>query len=153
MFFKIGALKSFPNFTGKHLCWSLFLIKLGGLSCNPRNVLNISLNSVSSSSMATKFLAEKNMSSIVPHFLSSLPLIFSFLSFSVVNLKVFPFSVSVLVPLMGMSSLLVSVSPAATFLPFVSGKLACRQLPIDASSADSLSIIDLHLGSLDSFSA
>ena len=29
MFFKIGALKSFPNFTGKHLCWSLFK-KLAG---------------------------------------------------------------------------------------------------------------------------
>ena len=28
MFFKIGALKIFSNFTGKHLCWSLFLIKL-----------------------------------------------------------------------------------------------------------------------------
>ena len=27
MFFKIGALKTFTNFTGKHLCWSLFLIK------------------------------------------------------------------------------------------------------------------------------
>ena len=25
MFFKIGVLKSFPNFTGKHLSWSLFL--------------------------------------------------------------------------------------------------------------------------------
>ena len=28
MFFKIGALKNFANFTEKHLCWSLFLIKL-----------------------------------------------------------------------------------------------------------------------------
>ena len=28
MFFKIGALKSFVNFTGKHLCWSLFLKNL-----------------------------------------------------------------------------------------------------------------------------
>ena len=28
MFFKIGALKNFANFTGKHLCWNLFLIKL-----------------------------------------------------------------------------------------------------------------------------
>ena len=28
MFFKIGALKSFAIFRGKHLCWSLFLIKL-----------------------------------------------------------------------------------------------------------------------------
>ena len=30
MFFKIGVLKSFPNFTGKHLCWSLFLKKFSG---------------------------------------------------------------------------------------------------------------------------
>ena len=28
MFFKIGAVKIFANFTGKHLSWSLFLIKL-----------------------------------------------------------------------------------------------------------------------------
>ena len=28
MFFKTGVLKNFANFTGKHLCWSLFLIKL-----------------------------------------------------------------------------------------------------------------------------
>ena len=27
MFFKIDAIKSFTNFTGKQLCWSLFLIK------------------------------------------------------------------------------------------------------------------------------
>ena len=28
MFFNIGVLKNFPIFTGKHPCWSLFLIKL-----------------------------------------------------------------------------------------------------------------------------
>ena len=28
MFFKIGVLKKFAIFTGKHLCWCLFLIKL-----------------------------------------------------------------------------------------------------------------------------
>ena len=28
MYFKIGVLKDFANFTGKHLCWSLFLIKV-----------------------------------------------------------------------------------------------------------------------------
>ena len=28
MFFKIGELENFIIFTGKHLCWSLFLIKL-----------------------------------------------------------------------------------------------------------------------------
>ena len=30
MFFKIGALKNFANFTGKHLCWNFLLI----CSCN-----------------------------------------------------------------------------------------------------------------------
>ena len=28
MFFKMGVLKSFANFTEKHLCWSLFLKNL-----------------------------------------------------------------------------------------------------------------------------
>ena len=28
IFLKIGVLESFTNFTGKRLCWSLFLIKL-----------------------------------------------------------------------------------------------------------------------------
>ena len=28
MFFKLGVLADFAIFTGKHLCWSLFLIKL-----------------------------------------------------------------------------------------------------------------------------
>ena len=28
MFFKIGSIKNFAIFTGKHLCWGLFLIKL-----------------------------------------------------------------------------------------------------------------------------
>ena len=28
MLFEIDVLKNFSNFTGKHLCWSLFLIKL-----------------------------------------------------------------------------------------------------------------------------
>ena len=27
MFFKIGSIKNFAIFTGKHLCWGLFLIK------------------------------------------------------------------------------------------------------------------------------
>ena len=35
MFFKISVLIDFANFTGKHLCWSLFLIKLQSLKvCN-----------------------------------------------------------------------------------------------------------------------
>ena len=28
VFLKIDVLKNFENFTGKHLCWSLFLVKL-----------------------------------------------------------------------------------------------------------------------------
>ena len=31
MFFKMGAFKNFVYFTGKHLCWSFFLIKLQAL--------------------------------------------------------------------------------------------------------------------------
>ena len=31
MFFKIGVLKNIANFTGKRLCWSLFLINLQAL--------------------------------------------------------------------------------------------------------------------------
>ena len=31
MFSKLGILKNFANFTGKHLCWSFFLIKLRAL--------------------------------------------------------------------------------------------------------------------------
>ena len=34
MFFKVGSLKNFAIFTGKHLCWSLFLIKLQAWACN-----------------------------------------------------------------------------------------------------------------------
>ena len=33
MFFKIGVLKNFVNFSRKHLRWSLFLIKLHGWKC------------------------------------------------------------------------------------------------------------------------
>ena len=38
MFFKIGALKNFAVFTGKHLCWNLFLMKLQAFRCFPVNI-------------------------------------------------------------------------------------------------------------------
>ena len=38
MFFKIDVLKNFAIFTGKHLCWSLFLIKLQAFKCFPVNI-------------------------------------------------------------------------------------------------------------------
>ena len=34
MFFKIGVLKNLANFTGKQLCWSLFLNKVAGLQAS-----------------------------------------------------------------------------------------------------------------------
>ena len=34
MFFKIGVLKNFANFTGNQLYWSFFLIKLQAWVCN-----------------------------------------------------------------------------------------------------------------------
>ena len=37
MFFKIGVLKHFANFTGKHLCWSLFFKKRLWHRCFPVN--------------------------------------------------------------------------------------------------------------------
>ena len=38
MFFKISILKIFAIFTGKYLCWSLFLIKLQAVKCFPVNI-------------------------------------------------------------------------------------------------------------------
>ena len=44
MFFEIGALKNFAIFRGKHLRWSLFLIKLQ--ACNvPVNIVKFFQNS------------------------------------------------------------------------------------------------------------
>ena len=42
-FFKIGILKNFAIFTRKHLCWSLFLIKLLAFSHRPATDSNISV--------------------------------------------------------------------------------------------------------------
>ena len=41
MFFKIGVLKKFAMFTGKHLCWSLFLIKLQAFRCFSVNIAKL----------------------------------------------------------------------------------------------------------------
>ena len=42
MFFRVGVYKNFANFTGKHLCWSLFLIKLQAFM--PPTLLKIDSN-------------------------------------------------------------------------------------------------------------
>ena len=44
MFFEIGVLKNFAIFTGKYLCWTLFLIKLQAF--RPANLLKRSSNTV-----------------------------------------------------------------------------------------------------------
>ena len=41
MFFEIGVLKNFANFAGKHLCWSLFLIKLQAYSKQKQSCLHM----------------------------------------------------------------------------------------------------------------
>ena len=45
-FFEIGALKNFANFTGKHLCWSLFLIKLQAYSKQKQSFAHVLKNFV-----------------------------------------------------------------------------------------------------------
>ena len=42
MFLKIGAFKNFANFTGKHLCWSFFLLKFQTL--RPATLLKSNYN-------------------------------------------------------------------------------------------------------------
>ena len=41
MFFKIGVVKNFAMFTRKHLCWSLFLIKMQAFGCFPVNIAKL----------------------------------------------------------------------------------------------------------------
>ena len=42
MFYKITAPKNFANFTGRHLCWSLFLIRLQALCNRTKNFMTTS---------------------------------------------------------------------------------------------------------------
>ena len=79
-------------------------------SCMLTNILNRSFNWASSSSTATKFLVGKSRPSTVQYFLCNQALIFSLLSFRVLSLNDFPFSVIVLNLLSGNSSLVLSVS-------------------------------------------
>ena len=65
-------------------------------SCMLTNILNRSFNWASSSSTATKFLVGKSRPSTVQYFLCNQALIFSLLSFRVLSLNDFPFSVIVL---------------------------------------------------------
>ena len=41
MFFNIGVIKNFAMFTQKHLCWSLFLIKMQAFRCFPVNIAKL----------------------------------------------------------------------------------------------------------------
>ena len=43
MFFKIGVLKNIALFAGKHLCWSLLLIKLQAATLLKRHFINRTL--------------------------------------------------------------------------------------------------------------
>ena len=54
MSFKIDVLKNFAIFTGKHLCWSSFLIKLQ--ACKPANLLKRDPNTGAFFKKIAKFL-------------------------------------------------------------------------------------------------
>ena len=56
MFFKIDVLKNFANFTGKHLCWSLFSIQLQAL--RPASLLKRDFNMFDSNVMTYMFSCE-----------------------------------------------------------------------------------------------
>ena len=56
MFFKIDVLKNFANFTGKHLCWSLFSIQLQALRSAP--LLKRDFNMLDSNVMTYMFSCE-----------------------------------------------------------------------------------------------
>ena len=55
MFFKIGVLKNFAMFTGKHLCWSLFLIKLQAAS---EFLTKLAENNCEENHFSVKFFSE-----------------------------------------------------------------------------------------------
>ena len=57
MFFKLTALKNFTYFTGKHLCWTLFLIKLPALQVEtPTQVLFCKICEIIKNTFLTKQL-------------------------------------------------------------------------------------------------
>ena len=60
MFFQIGVLRSLANFTGKHLCWSLFLknLQVGGLQLHHKRLQQIFLPVKFAKFLRTLFLTE-----------------------------------------------------------------------------------------------
>ena len=65
MFFKIGALKDFTNITEKHLCWSLFLIKLQAL--RPAILLKTYSNIVDILQKFQNFFTENDQWMLLPY--------------------------------------------------------------------------------------
>ena len=60
MFFKIGVLNSFANFTGKHLCWSFFLknLQAEGLQLDKKRLQNRCFPVKFAKFLRTPFLTE-----------------------------------------------------------------------------------------------
>ena len=57
MFFKIDLLKNSANFTGKHLCWSLFLIKFQAFrSVTPAQVFSCDICEIFKNTIFTEHL-------------------------------------------------------------------------------------------------
>ena len=60
MFFKIGILRRFANFTGKRLCWSLFLkdLRAGGLQLDKKRLQHSCFPVKFATFLRTPFLTE-----------------------------------------------------------------------------------------------
>ena len=86
MFFKIGVLKNFAIFTGKSLCWSLFLIKLlkrnsnTGFSCEKCNIFKNTFLTEHLSSTASLSLSV--IIPVIPSYYQKSCGIFSFFGFN-----------------------------------------------------------------------
>ena len=58
MFYKIGVLKNFANFTGKHLCWSVLLIKFltNSIKDTPTQVVSCEIWKIFKNTSSTEHL-------------------------------------------------------------------------------------------------
>ena len=65
VFYRIGDLKNFAKFTGKHLCWSLFFNKVGTFLGN--ELINDFAGSISYKYKQTTQKSQKQLRKLIPH--------------------------------------------------------------------------------------
>ena len=74
MFFKIGVLKDIANFTDKHLCWSLFLIKLMLTGDSNTDEISVKFAKFGNdcASLPWERLCQSHLETIVPAYLGAI---------------------------------------------------------------------------------